>query len=145
MSVSTVDSDSFRAPGRYNPQEEQRIKNGSFSKDNRFKQTKTKYNDTPLVINENQTKKRPPMPVVMKPKTSKTKQLISKQQQEELRERLKLVYWKSIPLELDRLFKNNAGPVIREDYFSLSKLRGTQKRSVLLMMLDRMNYLRGGF
>ncbi len=49
----------------------------------------------------------------MKHKTAKTKQLITRQQQEDLRERLKLVYWKSIPLELDRLFKDKRGAIIR--------------------------------
>lgn len=82
VSTSTVDSDSFRAPGFYDPREEQRVRNGLFSKDNRFKQDKMKYQDTPLLINENQTKKRPPMSTVMKPKIAKTKQLISRERQE---------------------------------------------------------------
>lgn len=34
---------------------------------------------------------------------------------------------------------------MREDYFLLYKLTGTEKRSALLMMMDRMNYMRGGF
>lgn len=81
----------------------------------------------------------------MKNKTIKTRQLISRDQQEDLREKLKLVYWKNIPLELDRLFKNNRGAIIKEDYFRLSKLSGVQKRAALLMMINRLNYLRGGY
>ncbi len=34
---------------------------------------------------------------------------------------------------------------MREEHFNLSKLKGKEKRSALLMMLGRMNYLRGGF
>lgn len=82
VSVSTVDSETFRAPGLYNPKEESKVKNGQFSKDGRFKVQKQVYQDTPLLVNESQTRKRPPMSTVMKPKTSKTKHLISKQQQE---------------------------------------------------------------
>jgi hypothetical protein len=55
-----------------------------------------------------------------------------------------MIYWRSIPLEYDRLFKNKAGPVMRESYFDLKKLKGTEKRCAILMMLDKMNYQRGG-
>lgn len=81
----------------------------------------------------------------MKNKTAKTKQLISREQQDSLRQRLKLVYWKNIPLQLDRMFKNKNGAIIKEDYFNLSKLTGVQKRAAIFMMIDRMNYMRGGY
>jgi len=61
----------------------------------------------------------------MKKKIQKNKQLISREQQEELREKLKFIYWRNIPVELDRLFKANIGPVMREEYFNLSRLKGT--------------------
>lgn len=96
--MSTVASDSIRGPGIYQIKDESRVKNGAFMKDSRFKADRQKYDDNPLLINENQTRRRPPSCAVMKGKTVKTKQLISREQQDELRERLKLVYWKSIPL-----------------------------------------------
>lgn len=74
------------------------MKNGVFGKDSRFKQEKKSYEDNPLFLNENQTRRRPPSCAPMKHKTTKTKQLISREQQEELRERMKLVYWQTIPL-----------------------------------------------
>lgn len=51
VSVSTVDSDSFRGPGIYKIKEEIKVKNGVFLKDNRFKGERSKYEDTPLMIN----------------------------------------------------------------------------------------------
>lgn len=62
---------------------------------------------------------------MMNKKTKKTKNLISIEKQEEARERLKMVYWKSIPLELDRLFKNTQGTKIHKNYFDLHNLKGT--------------------
>jgi hypothetical protein len=51
---------------------------------------------------------------VLKKKVEKNLKQISVQQQEDLRERLKLVYWKSIPLELDRLMKRHLGaPILK--------------------------------
>jgi hypothetical protein len=85
------------------------------------------------------------MSAVMKKKTAKTSNLISQQKQEELREKLKFIYWKSIPLELDRLFKDRRGAIIRDDYFDLSKLRGAAKRSALWHLMEKMHYLRGGY
>lgn len=82
-------------------------------KDSRFKAERQRCEDNPLMVNENQTRRRPPSCTVMKGKTNKTKQLIGREQQDELRERLKLVYWKSIPLEFDRLFKDKRGAIIR--------------------------------
>jgi hypothetical protein len=114
-------------------------------KDNRFKREKNSYEDNPLFINESQTRKRPPSSTVMKNKSTKTKQLITREQQEDLREKLKLVYWKNIPLEFDRLFKNNRGAIIREDYFNLNRLTGVHRRGAILMMINRLNYLRGGY
>ena len=58
---------------------------------------------------------------------------------------MKYVYWRNIPLEMDRVFKDRRGAVIRDDYFDLGKLRGTARRSALLMLLDRMNFTRGGY
>ena len=98
MSISTVASDSFRGPGLYKIKDESKVKNGAFLKDQRFKKEKNSYEDNPLFINENQTRKRPPSCTVMKNKSTKTKQLISLSQQDELREKLKFVYWKNIPL-----------------------------------------------
>lgn len=43
-------------------------KTPSFSKSKRFQQTKTQYEDTPLFVNEAQTKKRPPTMAVLKKK-----------------------------------------------------------------------------
>jgi hypothetical protein len=43
------------------------------------------------------------------------------------------------------MYKNNNGPVIKEDYFNLSKLTGNHKRAALFMLLDRLNYIRGGY
>jgi len=43
------------------------------------------------------------------------------------------------------MFKNRNGAIIKEDYFNLSKLSGVQKRAALLMMMNRMNYMRGGY
>ena len=37
------------------------------------------------------------------------------------------------------MFKNSTGPVLRENHFDLSKLKGVQRRAALYMMLDRMN------
>lgn len=145
VSVSTVASDSFRGPGIYQIKEDIKVKNGVFLKDSRFKDPKSKYEDVPLMINENQTKKRPPTATLMKKKVEKTRQLISREQQEELREKLKYVYWRNIPLELDRLFKTNNAPVIREQYFNLSKLTGTEKKAALLMLMSRLRYERGGY
>ena len=56
-----------------------------------------------------------------------------------------MVYWKNVPLELDRMFKNSTGPVLREKYFDLTKLKGVQRRAALYMLIDRMNQMRGGF
>ena len=62
---------------------------------------------------------------MLKPKIVKNKKQISLQEQEELRQRLKLVYWKSIPLEFDRLLKSHqGGPILREKYFNLKNLKG---------------------
>lgn len=81
----------------------------------------------------------------MKKKTKKTANLISRDMQEELREKMKLIYWKNIPLEMDRIFKDRRGAIIRDNYFDLGKLVGTAKRSAILMLLDRMNVMRGGY
>ncbi len=78
VSVSTVASDSFRGPGLYKIKDEGKVKNGAFLKEQRFKKEKQTYEDNPLFINENQTKKRPPSCTVMKNKPAKNKQLISK-------------------------------------------------------------------
>lgn len=56
-----------------------------------------------------------------------------------------MIYWQSIPMELDRLFKNNMGPILREKYFDIKKMTGREKRCAMLMMLDKLNFLRGGF
>lgn len=56
-----------------------------------------------------------------------------------------MIYWKNMPLEMDRLLKNNRAAFIRENYFELATLRGRHKRAALMMMLDRLNYLRGGY
>jgi hypothetical protein len=113
VSVSTVDSETFRAPGLYNPKFEEKVKQGIFCKDGRFKEEKHKYQDVPLFVSESQTRRRPPMSAVMKKKTVKTKQLISRDQQEQLREKMKFVYWRNIPAEFDRMFKDRRGAVIR--------------------------------
>ena len=71
------------------------------------------------------TKKRPPTAAVLKPKISKNKKQISIERQDELRERLKLVFWKSIPLELDRLLKKHpGGPILKKQYFDIKNMRG---------------------
>lgn len=62
-----------------------------------------------------------------------------------MREKLKFIYWKSIPLELDRLFKNKRSAVIKDNYFDLSKLRGNARRAALFHLMERMHYLRGGY
>ena len=56
-----------------------------------------------------------------------------------------MLYWQTVPLEYDRLFKSSVGPIIREDYFQVSKMTGVQRRCAMQMLIDRMNYLRGGF
>ena len=43
------------------------------------------------------------------------------------------------------MFKNNKGAIIRQDYFDISKLRGSARRSAILMVLDQMNFRRGGY
>jgi|688.fasta_scaffold2012853_1 hypothetical protein len=43
------------------------------------------------------------------------------------------------------MFKNKNGAIIKEDYFNLSKLSGVQRRAAILMMIERMNYMRGGY
>jgi len=37
------------------------------------------------------------------------------------------------------------GPVLKENYFNIKKMTGREKRCAMLMMLDRLNYLRGGY
>ena len=46
---------------------------------------------------------------------------------------------------MDRIFKDNRGVIIKDNYFDLSKLKGTARRSAILMILDRMNFMRGGY
>jgi hypothetical protein len=41
-----------------------------------------------------------------------------------MRERMKMIYWQSIPLELDRLFKSNIGPTLKENYFNIKNMAG---------------------
>ena len=41
-----------------------------------------------------------------------------------MRERMKMIYWQSIPLEIDRMFKNTNGPVMKERYFNIKKMNG---------------------
>ncbi len=82
VSVSTVASDSLRGPGVYQIKDESRVKNGAFMKDSRFKAERQRYEDNPLQISESQTRKRPPSCAVMKTKTAKNRQLISREQQE---------------------------------------------------------------
>jgi hypothetical protein len=50
-----------------------------------------------------------------------------------------------MPLEMDRLLKNNRAAFIHENYFDFGTLQGRHKRAALMMMLDRLNYLRGGY
>ena len=117
MSQATAASETEVGPGKYFVNEAQ-VENGkrvpSFSKSKRFEKPKQKYEDNPLFVNDCQIKKRPPTMAVLKKKVEKNLKQISVQQQEDLRERLKLVYWKSIPLELDRLMKRNLGaPILK--------------------------------
>jgi hypothetical protein len=60
-------------------------------------------------------------------------------------DRLRVLYWKAVPLEFDRLFKSSVGPIIKEDYFQVSKMTGVRRKCAMQMLIDRMNYLRGGF
>lgn len=46
---------------------------------------------------------------------------------------------------MDRLLKNNRAAFIRENYFDFGTLKGRHRRAALMMMLDRLNYLRGGY
>ena len=46
---------------------------------------------------------------------------------------------------MDRIFKDNRGVIIKDNYFDFSKLKGTARRSAILMILDRMNFMRGGY
>ena len=36
------------------------------------------------------------------------------------------------------------GPIIKERYFDLKRLQGVERRCAILMLMDRMNYERGG-
>ena len=57
-----------------------------------------------------------------------------------------MVYWKSIPLELDRLLKTHqGGPILREKYFNLKSLKGRERRCAILYMLEKLNEERAGF
>lgn len=96
------------------------------------------------MINESQTRKKPPLAVIKK-KTAKTKNLISIQQQEDLRQKMKYIYWRNVPLEIDRLYKNNQGAIIRDDYFNLKKLSGVHKRAAIIFLLNKLQILRGGY
>jgi hypothetical protein len=57
---------------------------------------------------------------------------------------MKMIYWKSIDIEIDRLFKSKIGPVLKKKYFDIKKMTGVEKRCAMIMLLDRMNYIRGG-
>ena len=50
-----------------------------------------------------------------------------------------------MPLEIDRIYKNNQGAIIRDDYFDLKKLTGVHKRAAILMLLNNLHILRGGY
>ena len=51
VSISTVDSETFRAPGLYTPKDEEKVKQVVFGKDRRFKQEKNKYEGMPIYVN----------------------------------------------------------------------------------------------
>ena len=62
-----------------------------------------------------------------------------------MRDRLRIIFWQSIPLEIDRLFKSNIGPVLKSQYFDIKSMEGREKQAAMRMLLDRMNFHRGGF
>lgn len=67
-------------PGSYFIKEDGKRTQGVFLKSKRFAETKKDNADTPLFINDSQTKKRPPSCAIKKP-GQKTRQLISRAQQ----------------------------------------------------------------
>jgi hypothetical protein len=58
---------------------------------------------------------------------------------------MKFIYWRNVPLEIDRMFKNQQGAIIRDDYFNIKKLTGVHKRAAILMLINKLHFLRGGF